>query len=151
MKDLEDVDQVNAKLETMGYNIGTRLIDEFLAKSNVKQCADFTETADIVAKVAFKMFLGVAVDVASWNPEKNACSLLLYENPLADFVEIPPNTNLYYSNVLCGVIRGALEMVSMKVHCYFLRDTLRGDDVNEIRLELKEIIQDQMAEEYSRE
>mmetsp|Transcript_22003 Transcript_22003/g.70870 ORF Transcript_22003/g.70870 Transcript_22003/m.70870 type:complete len:192 (+) Transcript_22003:61-636(+) len=151
MKDLEDVEQVNEKLEKMGYNIGTRLIDEFLAKSGVSNCADFTETADVVAKVAFKMFLGVAVDVASWNPEKTACSLLLYENPLADFVEIPPNTNLFYSNVLCGVVRGALEMVMMKVDCFFVRDTLRGDDVNELRLELKEILKDEMAEEYSRE
>ena len=91
------------------------------------------------------------MDVANWSEDKKACSLILYENPLADFVEIPPNTNLYYSNVLCGVVRGALEMVQLKVQCYFLRDTLRGDDVNEMRLELKEIIKDEMAEEYSRE
>jgi hypothetical protein len=34
-----------------GYNIGTRLIDEFLAKSNVSRCVDFKETADVIAKV----------------------------------------------------------------------------------------------------
>ena len=35
----------------MGYNIGTRLLDEFLANSNVSNSADFKETADTIAKV----------------------------------------------------------------------------------------------------
>ena len=36
----------------------------------------------------------------------------VYENPLAEFVELPPQyQGLNYSNLLCGVIRGALEMV----------------------------------------
>ena len=61
MRDLEDVEKVNEKLEAMGYNIGTRLIDEFLAKSGVSNCSDFVETADVIAKVAFKMFLGVGL------------------------------------------------------------------------------------------
>jgi hypothetical protein len=42
----------------MGFNIGVRLIDEFLAKSGVNNCSNFRETADVIAKVAFKMFLG---------------------------------------------------------------------------------------------
>ena len=36
------------------------------------------------------------------------------ENPLAEFVELPEEAlegGLWYSNVLCGVLRGALEMV----------------------------------------
>lgn len=39
---------------------------------------------------------------------------ILEDNPLADFVELPPQLGaLKYSNLLCGVIRGALEMVSV--------------------------------------
>lgn len=34
-----------------GYNIGVRLVDEFLAKSNVSRCVDFKETAEVIAKV----------------------------------------------------------------------------------------------------
>uniref|UniRef100_A0A0D9W3R1 Uncharacterized protein n=1 Tax=Leersia perrieri TaxID=77586 RepID=A0A0D9W3R1_9ORYZ len=34
-----------------GYSIGTRLVDEFLAKSNVSRCVDFKETANVIAKV----------------------------------------------------------------------------------------------------
>ncbi|CAM9340439.1 unnamed protein product [Choristocarpus tenellus] len=169
IQDFEDVNAINKQLETMGYNMGVRLIDEFLAKSNVHSpggCSDLKETADIIAKaregeidtceipnnttkVAFKMFLGVSADVASWNAEANAFSLLLYDNPLIEFVELPPQYgDLLYSNLLCGVIRGALEMVQMKVECRFVRDVLRGDDVNEIRVELKQLMDDVMDEDY---
>ena len=34
-----------------GYNIGVRLIEDFLARSNVGRCNDFRETADVIAKV----------------------------------------------------------------------------------------------------
>lgn len=34
-----------------GYNIGQKLIDEFLAKSGVGTCASFREVADVIAKV----------------------------------------------------------------------------------------------------
>ena len=36
-----------------GYNIGIRLIDEFLAKSKTGKCIDFRDTADKIAKVHF--------------------------------------------------------------------------------------------------
>jgi trafficking protein particle complex subunit 3 len=34
-----------------GYNIGIRLIEDFLAKANTGRCRDFRETADVIAKV----------------------------------------------------------------------------------------------------
>lgn len=38
---------------------------------------------------------------------------ILEDNPLTDFVELPEQlSNLKYCNLLCGVVRGALEMVS---------------------------------------
>jgi trafficking protein particle complex subunit 3 len=135
-----------------GYNIGVRLIDEFLAKSGTGGCTDFKDTAETIAKVAFKMFLGVTAEVANWNADSSAFSLIIYDNPLTEFVELPPqHSTLLYSNSLCGVIRGALEMVQMKVECHFVRDVLRGDDANEIRVELKEVLGDEMDEQYREE
>ena len=50
--------------------------------------------------------------VANWNQTNDEFSLILDQNPLTDFVELPEDhPNLLYSNILCGVIRGALEMV----------------------------------------
>ncbi|RHY33559.1 hypothetical protein DYB32_001550 [Aphanomyces invadans] len=112
IQDFEDLKEVNAQLEVMGYGIGIRLIDEFLAKSGVTACADFKDTTEVVAKVAFKMFFGINVDVVPTDTA-NVFHLILYENPLSEFVELPPHAHgvLSYSNILCGVLRGALEMV----------------------------------------
>lgn len=46
-----DYVEVNKQLDKMGYNIGLRLIEDFLARSNVGRCVNFRETADMIAKV----------------------------------------------------------------------------------------------------
>eukprot|EP01126_Amoeba_proteus_P052535 TRINITY_DN6352_c0_g1_i5.p1 TRINITY_DN6352_c0_g1~~TRINITY_DN6352_c0_g1_i5.p1 ORF type:complete len:134 (-),score=24.01 TRINITY_DN6352_c0_g1_i5:271-672(-) len=99
----------------MGYNIGLRLIDEFLARSGLGRCRDLRETAEVIAKVGFKMFLGFSGSVLKMNAKKGSFHLVLEENPLVDFVELPPEykETLIYNNILCGVIRGALEMVNI--------------------------------------
>eukprot|EP01071_Lankesteria_metandrocarpae_P013472 Lankesteria_metandrocarpae@DN7228_c0_g1_i1.p1 len=148
LKDMEHVDNVNTQLEKMGYNIGVRLIEEFLSKSQVSACQDFAETADVIAKVGFKMFLGVSGEVTNWSKDNLSCSIILVDNPLVHFVELPQNMqDLSYSNLICGVIRGALEQVHLRVSCTFLKDVLKGDDVNEIRLELKEVLKDEFMED----
>eukprot|EP00811_Abedinium_folium_P007000 NODE_16458_length_993_cov_11.946882.p1 GENE.NODE_16458_length_993_cov_11.946882~~NODE_16458_length_993_cov_11.946882.p1 ORF type:complete len:195 (+),score=77.91 NODE_16458_length_993_cov_11.946882:142-726(+) len=143
LRDVEDVDDVNTQLEKMGYNIGLRIVDEFLAKSGVSRCTDFRETCEVVAKVALKMFLGVSAEVVQWNRELTACTLVLPENPFAEFVELPARlSGLQYSNLLCGVLRGALEQLQMRVECRFQKDVLHGDETNLIRLELVELLRE---------
>lgn len=53
IQDYEDYEEVNKQLEKMGYNIGTRLIEDFLAKSNLGRCSDFKDVGEVVAKVCF--------------------------------------------------------------------------------------------------
>lgn len=49
-----DYVEVNKQLDKMGYNIGLRLIEDYLAKSNtMKRCANFRETAEMISKVRF--------------------------------------------------------------------------------------------------
>ena len=71
------------------------------------------------------------------------------ENPLSDFVVLPNNlkNELWYSNVLVGIIRGALEMINLKVKAFFVKDTLRGDDDIEIRVELLEVLKDKYEDD----
>lgn len=147
IQDYEDYAEVNKQLEKMGYNIGTRLIEDFLARSNLGRCADFREVGEVVAKVrtlirskglyiyvdritlkvGFKSFLNITPTVTHAAPASRPTStqqqgtvagssfvLTLEDNPLAEFVELPEEAlegGLWFSNVLCGVIRGALEMV----------------------------------------
>lgn len=59
------------------------------------------------------MYLGITPSITNWSPGGDEFSLILENNPLVDFVELPDNhSSLIYSNLLCGVLRGALEMVS---------------------------------------
>jgi len=142
IKELDSIDEVNIQLEKMGYNIGLRLIDEFLARSNLGRCKDFKETADVIAKVGFKMFFGISATISNYNAKKQTFILQMEDNPLIDFVELPAQykDKLNYSNLLCGVIRGALEMVQMRVESKIKKCPLRGDEVTEIKVKLLEIL-----------
>lgn len=51
IKDYEDYSQVNKQLDKMGFSIGTRIIEDFLAKSGSGRCKDLREVAEILAKV----------------------------------------------------------------------------------------------------
>ncbi|GAB5364576.1 hypothetical protein AAMO2058_000982000 [Amorphochlora amoebiformis] len=138
IKDFQDVKVVNTELEKMGYNIGVRLIDEFLAKTGVTQCRNLKETAHSIAKIGFKMFLGINAEV-TWGADARQFSIEFKGNPLIEFVELPEKfKNLDYSNLLCGVIRGALHMVQMVVTTELRKSELKGDPVSEIYVTLKQ-------------
>lgn len=67
------------------------------------------------------MFLGTKCDIEQLQvDEKRNCSfnLIIYDNPLNDFVELPEHLqNMDYSNIICGVIKGAMATVLVSLFC----------------------------------
>lgn len=160
----ENIDAVNHQLDELGGRIGMRLIEEYVAKSQAPPCRQFAKTGESIAKVGLKMFLGISGTVtnvvgsaapegrpgsgaaagASGTAQQQAYSIEFVENPLNYLVELPQHMqeSIWYSNVLCGVIRGALEQVGIHTDVHYVRDTLRGHTTNEIRVALKGVTKD---------
>ncbi|KAL3823757.1 hypothetical protein ACHAXA_004850 [Cyclostephanos tholiformis] len=172
VRDYEDPIEVNTQLDRIGHSIGVRCVDELLSKADLAglgasstMCANLRDTAEVVAKVGFRMFLGIQAEVGGFSQDQRSFSIYLQENPLSTFVELPAAGDddyqygaggddlrkLKYSNLYCGVIRGALEQVNLKVECNIVRDTLKGDELNEIRVELKEVLSDGAGDDYKEE
>jgi hypothetical protein len=138
--DQENEQLVNAQLKKMGKNIGSRLVDEYLATTQTTRCVDFRDMAEKVATVGLKLFLNATASVSGWNPEGTACTIVISGNPLTDFVKLPSElkSSLEYNNIIAGAIEGALEMINVMVECVCEKDVLRGDSATELKLLLIE-------------
>jgi hypothetical protein len=86
-------------------------------------------------------FLGFhSSPVTRWREDGRQCSLVFKQNPLAEFVELPYELyELDYNILICGAIRGSLQMLQMSVECQLVKDEVKGSAESEIRLTLKEV------------
>jgi trafficking protein particle complex subunit 3 len=168
LRDFEDDGSVTAELDRMGHSIGVRCIEEVLAKANyyngssgggggaVPTQSFAADTPDLCA-LAFRMFLGLSMEAhrgggGSETTAATAYTLVFTENPLATFVELPKEREgLEYSQLYAGMIRGILEMLQFDVTATVTKTVLRGHEVNEITVELKQILQDGAGEDYHEE
>ncbi|KAG9510815.1 Serine/threonine-protein kinase ICK, partial [Fragariocoptes setiger] len=126
LSDYDNVDEVNKQLDRMGYNIGLRLIEDYLAKSNSPRCTDMKDVAKKIQQ-AFRLYLGILPNVGQWSQANDEFSILIESNPVSEFVELPESLGgMTYLNMLPGVIRGALEMVCINVRTWIKQDQLRG-------------------------
>ncbi|XP_055311248.1 trafficking protein particle complex subunit 3 [Sitodiplosis mosellana] len=142
IRDFENIDDVNKQLERIGYNMGVRLIEDFLSRTASTRCVDMRETADKIQQ-AFRMYLNVQPTISNWAASADEFSLIFDTNPLTEFVELPADMSaLRYSGILCGCIRGALEMVQLEVQCWFAQEQLKGDGTTEIRVKFIRRLED---------
>ncbi|KAF5290940.1 hypothetical protein FQA39_LY14546 [Lamprigera yunnana] len=134
VKDIEHLDDVNKQLDRIGYNMGIRLVEDFLAKTSSGRCLDLKDTADKIQS-AIRMYVGVQPNVANWSAAGDEFSFVFDTNPLIELVELSEDLKtLRYCNIICGAIRGALEMVQLDVQSWLVQDQLKGDSNTEIRV-----------------
>ncbi|KAK8795826.1 hypothetical protein WA171_003794 [Blastocystis sp. BT1] len=143
VKDYEDVTEINKQIEHLGYNIGIRLVEEYLAKTRTRGIRSFRESCENIATKALPMYAGTQATVENWNEDEQSCIIKFTTNPLTHFVELPDElADLQYNNIYCGIFRGALEMIHMKVECAFKQDMLKGARANEIKIRFVEFMDD---------
>eukprot|EP01056_Protomagalhaensia_sp_Gyna25_P005410 Protomagalhaensia_sp_Gyna_25__5409@NODE_6_length_9172_cov_212_725172_g5_i0_p6_GENE_NODE_6_length_9172_cov_212_725172_g5_i0NODE_6_length_9172_cov_212_725172_g5_i0_p6_ORF_typecomplete_len162_score31_79TRAPP/PF04051_16/6_7e22_NODE_6_length_9172_cov_212_725172_g5_i045034988 len=132
-----------AKSCSSGFDIGIRLVEEFLAKTQLTHCDNFEDTCNVIARVGFKMFLGQEAQLTKVEEQGAVCYIRLDNNPLIEFVELPPSLEaLEYGAFIGGVIRGALEQLHMKVKVTVTQDVLKNAETNEFKLELLELLKE---------
>ncbi|MES1922694.1 Trafficking protein particle complex subunit 3 [Bonamia ostreae] len=113
----DNIALVNHKLFSIGENMGKRMCEEFLLLSENQNCSSFKESVDVIAKTALKVYLGTTAEVKKTeNP--NVFVMFLEHNPLEKYLNLPESkADLVYSNVVPGVIRGALSAIGIQVDC----------------------------------
>lgn len=106
LSDIEDVADVNQQLDKIGYQMGLRMADDFLAKNpRIGRCSSVQQLAEVLAKQSFKMYLGTEATVQFMSADE--FQLRLESNPLVEFVEIPNEyKNLCYSQVIYYIMFG---------------------------------------------
>ena len=134
LRDSDTAEAANATLDRLGYSLGIRLIDDFLARNapSLGRCSDFREVGEVMAKVAFKQFLNFVPAVLSTNGGGNNEFVLQWSvtegdglgSELVELPEVAIRGGLHYHQMLCGVIRGALEMINYQVECSIQHDPL---------------------------
>uniref|UniRef100_A0A1I7SSQ5 Trafficking protein particle complex subunit n=2 Tax=Bursaphelenchus xylophilus TaxID=6326 RepID=A0A1I7SSQ5_BURXY len=133
-----DPEQTNKALDQIGFNMGVKLADDFLAKiPKASKCSDIAQTAELIAKQALKSYLDTPATVSFQSA--TVFTLELESNPLINgFVEIPPEfSGLKYSTIAAGAIRGALNAVNLDVETEVIADT---PDPTVIKCTFKNII-----------
>ena len=50
----------------MGYNVGVRLVEDFLAKSRQGRCKNMQETSEVLRE-AFRQYLNITPQITNWN------------------------------------------------------------------------------------
>ena len=83
VKDYEDVVEINKQIEQLGYkisisltdryNIGIRLVEEYLSKTRTRGLKSFKTTCENIATKAFSMYMGIKAVVNSWDEDEQSC------------------------------------------------------------------------------
>lgn len=151
LKDIEDLKEINAKIDQIGYNIGLRLIDDVIDNLNTDTRGDHERTPqqlmEELIRICLLNYLRITGIDIKLTAEKEY-SILFSENPLNLYVELPEKyKDLIYSNIICGILRGMLEVANFKVECSLENDMLKGSRNYEIKLKLIEVMEEKFIDD----
>ena len=145
-KDIKDIKELNTKIENIGYEMGKRLLDDLIDDFQKKIDPSNPKLMEILIKQLAQYYLGI---ISSVNQvAEKEFHLVFNENPISFYVELPESLNdLCYSNIICGIFRGMLEVSGFEITCEFVKDKMKGDDVNDLKITLIKIIEERFIDD----
>ena len=145
-KDINDINELNTKIELIGYDIGKRLVDDLIDDFQRVDTSDQNKLMEKLICQLAQYYLGI-IGNYSQTGEKEF-HLIFTENPISLYVELPESLEgLCYSNVICGIMRGMLEICGYEVKCEFVKDKIKGDDNNDMKITLVKYIEERFIDD----
>jgi hypothetical protein len=146
-KDIKDINELNTKIELIGYDIGKRLIDDLI--DDYPRGLDPSDQNKLMEKLICQLaqyYLGIIGNYSQTG--ENEFHLKFTENPISLFVELPESLEgLCYSNIICGIMRGMLEISGFEVKCELVKDKMKGDDINDMKIALVKYIEERFIDD----
>ena len=146
-KDIKDINELNKKIELIGYDIGKRLVDDLI--DDFQRGLDVSDLNKLMEKLIIQLaqyYLGI---LGSFNQvSEKEYHLIFPENPISFYVELPESLDgLCYSNIICGILRGMLEISGFEIQCEFVKDKMKGDEVNDLKITLVKYIEERFVDD----
>ena len=145
-KDIKDINELNKKIELIGYDIGKRLVDDLIDDFQRVDQSDQNKLMEKLICQLAQHYLGI---IGNYNQVgENEFHLKFNQNPISLYVELPESLEgLCYSNIICGIMRGMLEITGFEVKCEFIKDKMKGDDINDIKITLIKYIEERFIDD----
>ena len=146
-KDIKDINELNKKIESIGYEMGKRLVDDLI--DDFQRGLDVSDLNKLMEKLIIQLaqyYLGI---LGSFNQvSEKEYHLIFPENPISFYVELPESLDgLCYSNIICGILRGMLEISGFEIQCEFVKDKMKGDEVNDLKITLVKYIEERFVDD----
>ena len=145
-KDIKDINELNKKIELIGYDIGKRLVDDLIDDFQRVDQSDQNKLMEKLICQLAQHYLGI---IGNYNQVgENEFHLKFNQNPISLYVELPESLEgLCYSNIICGIMRGMLEITGFEVKCELIKDKMKGDDINDIKITLVKYIEERFIDD----
>ena len=146
-KDIKDINELHKKIESIGYEMGKRLVDDLI--DDFQRGLDTSDQNKLMEKLIRQLtqyYLGI---IGTYNQDgEKEFHLIFPENPISFYVELPESLEgLLYSNIICGMLRGMLEISGFEVTCEFVKDKMKGDDINDLKITLVKYIEERFIDD----
>lgn len=143
VKETNNIDDANAKLNKIGVSIGNRITDDFIVRSDKPRFKNFREACESIVDFALKYYLGITAQIVE--PSDTHCIIRFGDNPITRYVVIPPEyEGLVYLMPLLSAIKTALGLLHYNVETKLVQDMLHGGATNDIEITLVEVMYDSL-------